>query len=86
MIGVELTGWFGALAVLLAFALLTNRRVTAFGRTYVILNVAGSAGLAVNGVAHSAWPSVVLNLLWLAIAALAVRGARGQDAATLNTY
>jgi hypothetical protein len=56
------------LALLSAYALVTNGKLTSIGRAGTALNVAGSAGLAVNAGAHSAWPSLVLNLIWLAIA------------------
>ena len=64
----ECLGWLGAGAVLLAYGLLTVGRLREAGRWYLVLNLAGSVGLAVNGLVHEAWPSVVLNVLWLAIA------------------
>jgi hypothetical protein len=68
MIGIEVLGWTGAVAVLVAYALLTAGRLRERSNWYLALNVGGSAGLAVNALVHGAWPSVVLNLLWLSIA------------------
>ncbi|MEJ3748427.1 hypothetical protein WEI85_34720 [Actinomycetes bacterium KLBMP 9797] len=65
----EILGWTGAGVLLVAYALLSARRITA-GAGYQLLNLAGSVGLAVNGVAHSAWPSTTLNLIWATTAAL----------------
>ena len=73
MIVLEAVGWAGAGALLLAYALLSGDRATSTSRTYLGLNLAGAAGLAVNGAAHAAWPSTALNLLWLAIGLLALR-------------
>lgn len=67
---VEVGGWAGLGALVTAYALLTAGQVQATSQVYV---VAGSAGLAVNGAAHSAWPSVVLNLILLAIAVHALQ-------------
>ncbi len=79
MILTEAIGWCGALALLLAHGLVTDRRVSPAGWPYLTLNVAGAAGLALNGAAHGAWPSAALNLLWLGIGARAVApAARGR--------
>jgi hypothetical protein len=69
---VDVVGWIGAAMLLLAYGLLAARRL-ADGRTYHVLNVLGAAGLTVNGAAHGAWPSVALNVVWIALGALAVR-------------
>ncbi len=63
MIALDVLGWAGALALLLAYALLTAAGVQARSPAYRTLNLAGSAALAVNGAAHGAWPSAALNLL-----------------------
>ena len=76
MTAVEVVGWAGALALLIAYGLLTAGRLQATDRTCVGLNLAGSAGLALNGAAHTAWPSMALNLLWLAIALHGLHAAR----------
>jgi hypothetical protein len=36
------------------------------------MNVAGAAGLIVNSGWNDAWPSATLNVVWLAIAVLAL--------------
>ncbi len=55
-VAVDILGWAGAAALLLAYALITREPTTAAGHRYLILNLAGSAGLAANGAAHAAWP------------------------------
>lgn len=69
---VDVIGWAGAAALLLAYALVTRHPAAAAGRRYLLLNLAGSAGLAANGAVHAAWPSAGLNLAWLAIALAAL--------------
>ena len=65
---IQVAGWAGALALLSAYGLLTTGRLQATERTCTGLNLAGSAGLALHGAAHAAWPSTALNLIWLTIA------------------
>jgi hypothetical protein len=74
----EVLGWCGAGALLLAYGLLSARRLTVTGPGYQLLNVAGALGLALNGAVNGAWPSTALNLLWAAIgvAALLRRASR----------
>jgi len=54
MIIAELVGWTGALGLLFAYALLSEGKVAASSRIYVVLNLAGAGGLALNGAAHAA--------------------------------
>ena len=63
----DVVGWAGALALLAAYALLGWDRLRPTSIGYLGLNLVGSAGLAVNGLVHGAWPSTALNLLWLLI-------------------
>lgn len=64
----ELAGWAGSLLVLGAYALTSAGRVDGQSVLYHALNAAGAAGLAVNVIAHGAWPASVLELAWTAIA------------------
>ena len=73
---VSVFGWVGAVALLVAYALLTRGRVQPAGLLYVGLNLVGSAGLAASSAAASAWPSAALNLTWLAIGLSALLGPR----------
>jgi hypothetical protein len=69
----DVAGWLGAGALLAGYGLLSAGRIRA-GWAYQVLNLAGSVGLAVNAVAHRAWPSAAVNVVWLVIALVAVRG------------
>ena len=67
---IEAVGWLGALLILLAYALLSTGRVEGRSRLYQWLNLVGAAGFVVNSSWNGAWPSAVLNVVWLGIGAV----------------
>ncbi len=73
---IEGIGWLGAVLVLVAYALLTTRRVAAASPSYQWLNGAGSLGLMINSAWNGAFPSVFLNGIWLALTVYALARAR----------
>jgi hypothetical protein len=78
---IELTGWTGALLILIAYVLLTLQRLTSASAGYRWLNIIGSAGLVINSVWNSAFPSAFLNIVWLGITLLSLARARAGAAA-----
>lgn len=64
---IEAVGWIGALLILGGYWLVSTERLSATSARFQWLNIVGAAGFIVNGVAHGAWPSATLNVLWLAI-------------------
>lgn len=80
-VSVDVVGWVGAAALLLAYGLVSAGRLAPSGWRFQALNLLGAACLAVNGAYHGAWPSVGLNSVWLVIGATAiVRGRRAARA------
>ena len=74
---IDLLGWGGAAAVLVAYGLVTAGRATGRSAFYQVLNAVGSALLMVNTYYYRAYPSTFVNVLWLGIAAYALtRGKR----------
>jgi hypothetical protein len=67
-LGVEVAGWLGATLILLAYALVSTGRLDARGRTFQWMNLVGAAGFVVNSGFHGAWPSTILNVIWIGIA------------------
>ncbi|WP_450097532.1 CBU_0592 family membrane protein [Sphingomonas parva] len=68
----EVAGWSGALLILAAYLLLSLGRVSGQSASYQWMNVAGASGFVVNGWWHGAIPSATLNVIWLAIGAVAL--------------
>ena len=73
---IEVLGWIGATLILLSYGLLTLRRLGTESASYQWMNLAGAAGLIVNGAWNGAFPSVFLNVVWLGIALYALTRAR----------
>ncbi len=69
---VDTVGWIGAIALLVAYALISARRVEGDSTSYQSLNLVGSVLLIVNTVYYRAYPSAFLNLVWGAIAVYAI--------------
>ncbi len=75
---VEIAGWIGAGLILLAYALVSSGRIAARSVSFQLLNLLGAAGFVVNSGFHGAWPSAILNVIWIGIAAVSLaRLARG---------
>lgn len=70
-------GWIGAACTLLAYLLLSTRRIEGHGAAFQWLNVFGGLGLAINGAANGAFPSAVLNTIWIAIGVTTLLRRRG---------
>jgi hypothetical protein len=74
----DVGGWIGALALIVAYGLISWGRVTGSSGSYQSLNIGGSLLLFVNAAWHHAWPSSVVNLVWTGIAVSAlIRGPKG---------
>lgn len=68
---VEGLGWYGAIAVLAAYLLL-SMEVIDQGLVYQLLNVTGAAGIFAISLAKKTWQPVALNVIWALIALVAL--------------
>ncbi|MEZ4767924.1 MAG: hypothetical protein R2844_05795 [Caldilineales bacterium] len=83
---IDIGGWIGAVALLLAYALVSNRRLAGDSIRFQSLNLLGSVLLALNSGYHGAMPSVVVNGVWILIGAVAlVRARRDRGQRVLGT-
>jgi hypothetical protein len=69
---IEMAGWLGALLVLGAYLLVTTGRVSGKSALFQSMNALGSALFILNTWWHGAIPSMVLNIVWLAIGTVAL--------------
>jgi hypothetical protein len=82
---IEIAGWFAAGVLLAAYGMLSKGRLSGQGWSFQSLNVVGSLLVGLNSLAHEAWPSVSVNVVWLVIGVatlVATRRSRPDDAAT----
>ncbi len=70
---IDILGWIGAAALLVAYALVSAKRVEGDSTGYQLLNAVGSIFLMINTLHYGAYPSALLNLFWLGVAFYAVR-------------
>ena len=65
---VEILGWIGVIALLVAYALVSTKRLEGDSALFQMLNLIGSFTLMINGFYNGANPSGVLNIVWGSIA------------------
>jgi predicted ferric reductase len=61
-------GWLGMALVILAYYLLSVKRLKFNSIGYNLLNAFGGAGLVVSTFMTKSWPSMALNVVWIIIA------------------
>lgn len=65
---IEIAGWLGAAILLAAYGLVSYGVLGARSGPYQMLNTLSGVLLAVNTSWHHAWPSAVVNIIWIVIA------------------
>jgi len=68
----EILGWYGMIAILLAYFLVSFGHISAAGITYQLLNLSGGAGLVIDGLSKKDNPVVALNGIFCLIAVVAL--------------
>lgn len=75
----EIAGWAGAAAILSAYLAVSMGWLKA-GKGFQVANLFGSVAFIINGTVHGAWPSVVTNVAWFLISAVALVRMRSDEA------
>lgn len=75
---IEVVGWIGALLMLLAYGLLSARRMSSDSPAYQVMNILGSAGFVLNSGWNGAFPSAALNVVWMGIGTVALLRLKGS--------
>ena len=68
----EWLGWYGVLAILLAYGLLSFSVIRSNGLVYQLLNLTGGLGILIDAYADKNYQPVVLNAIWILIALFAI--------------
>lgn len=69
---VQIVGWIGAVLVVVAYLLVSSGKVKGDSRLYQFMNLFGAVGVAVNAAYQDAWPSFGIQVVWFAIAVVAL--------------
>jgi hypothetical protein len=81
---IEIVGWAGAVLILAAYGLLSAGKLEARSNTYQLMNIVGAAGFVINSGSKGAYPSAVLNIIWIAIGVFAVLRSRRLAQGTIR--
>lgn len=65
---IDVVGWIGGLEVIVAYFMINQNRVDSSSTMYQVLNLTGAALLIVNTMYYKAYPSSLINLIWVGIA------------------
>jgi hypothetical protein len=68
----DVIGWVGAAALLVAYAMVSHKKLEADSATYQLLNISGSILLAANTIFYGSYPSTFVNLIWAGIAVFSI--------------
>jgi len=68
----EIIGWLGTILILIAYFLVSTKKIEPTSKTYQFLNLFGALGVGLNSFTHRALPSVGINLAWMLIAIYAL--------------
>ena len=74
----EISGWAGAVAILSAYLAVSMGWLKA-GKGFQTANLLGACAFIINGAFHEAWPSVVTNVAWFLISAVALLRMRSRQ-------
>ncbi|MBI4085343.1 MAG: hypothetical protein HY432_02440 [Candidatus Liptonbacteria bacterium] len=66
----QVIGWIGAFLLVFAYILVSNKKVAGDSKFYQSMNLLGSVGIGVNAFYQAAWPSLVMQIIWVFIAIL----------------
>ncbi len=63
-----IVGWIGTFLIVLAYVLVSLKKVEENSTVYQALNLFGAFGVGINVFYQHAWPAVALEIVWAIIA------------------
>jgi len=69
-------GWVGAAALLIAYGMVSFKKLQGDSAASQLLNISGSLLLAANTIFYGSYPSTFVNLIWAGIAVVSIAGRR----------
>lgn len=68
----EIIGWIGAVLITGAYFLNINGKIKSSSALYIISNLLGGIFFTINTFVHHAYPSMIVNIIWVFIAVAAL--------------
>lgn len=68
----EIAGWYGAVAILAAYALVSFNVISGHSLVFQLLNLTGALGVIVISLYKKVKQSVILNIFWAGVAIVAL--------------
>ncbi|NCW12959.1 MAG: hypothetical protein EBV82_07290 [Chitinophagia bacterium] len=65
---IEILGWIASILIVGSYALNITGRLSAKSKTYVTANIIGGIFFVINTYYHQAYPSMLVNVIWVIIA------------------
>jgi hypothetical protein len=65
-------GWAGAAFLLVAYAMISSKKLEVDSTGYQLLNIIGSLFLVANTIFYRAYPSSFVNVIWAGIAVFSI--------------
>jgi len=65
---IEVLGWIASVLIVGSYALNISGKLAANSKIYVIANIIGGLFFALNTYYHQAYPSMLVNIIWVIIA------------------
>ncbi|MFY0690028.1 MAG: hypothetical protein JXQ90_22845 [Cyclobacteriaceae bacterium] len=69
---VDIVGWIGSIEVIIAYWLVSTKRVDGSNNGYHLLNLTGGIFLIINTMFYGSFPSTFINVVWVIIALFAM--------------
>lgn len=69
---VEIIGWIGAVLITGAYFLNINGKIKSASALYIVSNLLGGIFFTINTFVHQAYPSMIVNIIWVFIAIAAL--------------
>jgi len=69
---VEIIGWIGAVLIIGAYYLNINGKIKSTSAWYIVSNLLGGVFFTINTLVHQAYPSMIVNIIWIFIAVAAL--------------
>jgi hypothetical protein len=70
---IEIIGWIGAVLIVGAYFFNINGKLKSSSGLYIISNLLGGIFFTINTFVHKAYPSMLVNIIWVIIAITALR-------------